>query len=93
MTWLFATASNRPAIAFAEAVQGSLHPASLLTGVVADLFGAHDPAVDYWGPYSEHWDARELFLSQNMTVTSRSWVRNDPSLAPSLMMRVTTPGE
>ncbi len=67
MTWLFATASTRPAIAFGEALHGSLHPASLLTGLVSDLYGAHSPAVDYWGPYSERWLADEWYLSQNMS--------------------------
>jgi hypothetical protein len=66
LTWLFVEQSNRPEIAFAEAVRGSLHPASLLTAVVGDLFGALDPAVEYWGPYSEAWDPNELSLSQNM---------------------------
>lgn len=65
-TWLFAEATTRPAIDFVEAGRGSLHPASLLTAFVADLFGARDPAVDFWGPYSPAWDAKELFLSQNM---------------------------
>ena len=67
LTYLFLEASNRPEIAFSEAARGSLHPASLLTAVVADLFGAFDPAVDYWGPYSEWWDKNELTLSQNMS--------------------------
>ncbi len=66
LTWLFVEQSNRPEIALAEAVRGSLHPASLLTAFVGDLFGALNPAVDYWGPYSEAWDASELSLSQNM---------------------------
>ena len=67
LTYLFLDASNRPAIAFSEAARGSLHPASLLTGLVADLFGAIDPAVAYWGPYSEAWDKNELTLSHNMS--------------------------
>jgi len=67
LTYLFIDVSNRPEIAFNEAVRGSLHPASLLTGVIADLFGAFDPAVVYWGPYSEWWDKNELTLSQNMS--------------------------
>lgn len=67
LTYVFLEASNRPQIAFAEAARGSLHPASLLTGVVADLFGAFAPAVAYWGPYSESWDKNELTLSQNMS--------------------------
>ncbi len=65
-TWLFAEATTRPAIDLVEAGRGSLHPASLLTAVVGDLFGAHDPAADFWGPYSPQWNAKELFLSQNM---------------------------
>jgi hypothetical protein len=65
-TWLFAEATTRPVIDLAEAGRGSLHPASLLTAFVGDLFGARDPAVDFWGPYSPQWDAKELFLSQNM---------------------------
>ena len=67
LTYLFLEVSNRPEIAFSEAARGSLHPASLLTGVVADLFGAFDPAVPYWGPYSEAWDKNELTLTQNMS--------------------------
>lgn len=67
LTILFVLASNRPAIAFEEAVRGSLHPVSLLTAVVGDLFGALDPRVEYWGPYSESWNPRELTLSQNMS--------------------------
>lgn len=65
-TLLFAGITTRPAIAFAEAVRGSLHPASLLTTWVADLFGASDPNVEFWGPYSMAWSPNELFLSQNM---------------------------
>jgi hypothetical protein len=67
LTYLFLGGSNRPAIAFGEAVRGSLHPVSLLTGVVSDLFGAFDRSVDYWGPYSEWWDKSDLTLSQNMS--------------------------
>jgi len=65
-TWLFAEATTRPAVDLVEAGRGSLHPASLLTAFVGDLFGARDPGVDFWGPYSPQWDAKELFLSQNM---------------------------
>src|SRR5690606_12833326 len=50
-----------------DAARGSLHPASLLTTVVGDLFGALDPKVDYWGPFSESWNPHELTLSQNMS--------------------------
>ncbi len=67
LTYLFLEVSNRPEIAFSEAVRGSLHPASLLTAVVADLFGTVNPATTYWGPFSEAWDKNELTLSQNMS--------------------------
>jgi hypothetical protein len=66
-TYLFLEVSNRPEMAFAEAARGSLHPASLLTAVVADLYGASDPNVDYWGPYSPAWNKNELTLSLNMS--------------------------
>jgi hypothetical protein len=66
LTYLFLGASNRPEIAFSEAAYGSLHPASLLTGVVADLYGAFDPAVPYWGPYSDGWNSNGYVLTQNM---------------------------
>ncbi|HEV2553134.1 MAG TPA: hypothetical protein VGV17_05165 [Bosea sp. (in: a-proteobacteria)] len=65
-TWLFAEATTRPAVDLVEAGRGSLHPASLLTAFVSDLFGAQDPKVEFWGPYSPRWNAKELFLSQNM---------------------------
>lgn len=65
-TVLFAGITTRPAIEFAEAARGSLHPASLLTAWVADLFGAFDPTVEFWGPYSAIWSPNDLFLSQNM---------------------------
>jgi hypothetical protein len=67
VTYLFLEVSNRPEIAFSEAAHGSLHPASLLTAVVPHLFGAIDPKVDYWGPYSAAWDASDLTLSYNMS--------------------------
>ncbi|HWB45601.1 MAG TPA: hypothetical protein VG900_09195 [Hyphomicrobiaceae bacterium] len=67
MTYLFIEDSNRPQITFSEAAHGSLHPASLLTALIADLFGASNPAVDYWGPYSVAWDKSDLTLSQNMS--------------------------
>ncbi len=66
MTYLFADASSRPAIPFEEAIRGSLHPASLLTVLIGDLFGARDPKVEYWGPSSAGWGDGDLSLSQNM---------------------------
>ncbi len=66
MTGLYAAASNRPSIEFAEAARGSLHPASLLTAVIGDLYGALDPKVDYWGPNSGFWNDGNMTLAQNM---------------------------
>lgn len=66
LTYLFVESSSRPEVAFDEAVRGSLHPASLLTALVGDLFGAVDPRVPYWGPGSSDWLADRLTLSENM---------------------------
>lgn len=67
MTILFVLSSSRPSIEFSEATRGSLHPASLLTLVFADLYGAFDTAVRYWGPFSPSWNPNEITLSQNMS--------------------------
>ena len=67
LAYLFVEQSIRPVVPFEQAVRGSLHPASLLTAVVGDLYGALDPAVEYWGPYSMAWDPSNLTLSQNMS--------------------------
>src|SRR5215211_5356814 len=70
MTALLAAESNRPAIDFLSAGRGSLHPAHLLMLVFADLYGAADPAVDFWGPPSFDWKAVfgpvDLFIAQNV---------------------------
>ncbi|MEJ0078529.1 MAG: hypothetical protein WDO17_24430 [Alphaproteobacteria bacterium] len=66
LTMLFAESSDRASFHYAEATQGSLHPASLLTMLVGGLFSP-DYAVPYWGPYSEAWDPKHLFLSPNMS--------------------------
>jgi hypothetical protein len=67
MTVLFVMSSSRPSIEFAEATRGSLHPASLLTLLFSDLYGAFDKAVNYWGPFSPTWNPKEITLSQNMS--------------------------
>jgi len=67
MTILFVMSSSRSSIPFAEATRGSLHPASLLTLLFSDLYGAGDKAVEYWGPFSWTWDPNEVTLSQNMS--------------------------
>lgn len=70
LTELLAIDSNRPEFGFIDAGRGSLHPAHLLSLVFADLFGAMDPAVDFWGPGGYAWNERfgmtDLFLAQNM---------------------------
>ncbi|RDJ27187.1 hypothetical protein DWF00_09330 [Bosea caraganae] len=63
LTWLFAEATTRPEIDFTVAARGSLHPISLLSAFIADLFGARDPNVEFWGPYNAE---GSLYLSQNM---------------------------
>jgi hypothetical protein len=67
VTYLFLEVSNRPEVTMDEAARGSLHPASLLTAVVADIFGVIDPTVGYWGPYSAAWNPNELTLPYNMS--------------------------
>ena len=66
LTFLFVEASNRPEIAFTEAGRGSLHPASLLTAVVPDLYGAHS-MLPYWGPGGIEWNADWLSMTENMS--------------------------
>jgi hypothetical protein len=67
---LLAADSNRPMIGLEHAGRGSLHPALLMMLGFADLFGAADPNVDFWGPPSIAWDAAMppsgLALAQNM---------------------------
>src|SRR5215475_12978855 len=54
---LLAADSNRPIVGLERAGRGSLHPILLLMLVFADLFGAADPNVDFWGPPSIAWGA------------------------------------
>lgn len=66
MTVLLAAESNRPAIDFAGAGAGSLHPAQLVTLVAPQLFGAAGDMADYWGPPSFAWVGTGLFTAQNV---------------------------
>ncbi len=72
LTASLAEQSNRPAIDLAGAGKGSLHPASLLTLAVANLFGAAGPLENFWGQPSPAWNQRfgdvDLFLARNMSV-------------------------
>lgn len=66
LTLALAADSNRPTIDYISAGRGSLHPASLITGAIADLFGQADPKVDYWGPPSVPFGVVDIYLAQNM---------------------------
>jgi hypothetical protein len=66
LTILLTEDSNRPAIDYASAGQGSLHPALLLTAFVPNLFGADGPLQNHWGPPSPIWGPVDLFLARNM---------------------------
>src|ERR1700731_3003543 len=67
---LLAADRTRPMIGLEHAERGSVHPALLLMLVFADLFGAADPNVDFWGPPSFAWSATMgpsgIALAQNM---------------------------
>jgi len=65
LTLLLAESSNRPEIDYVSAGRGSLHPLHFLTLAFADLYGAADPKVPYWGPPNLVW-GRDLILAQNM---------------------------
>ena len=66
LTLELAAQSNRPAIDLDGALRGSLHPASLLTLVSANLFGTDGPLKDFWGPPSAAFGVADLFLARNM---------------------------
>jgi Bacterial membrane protein YfhO len=66
LTALLAADSNRPEIAYAVAVRGSLHPAHLLTLAFSDLFATNSPQIGFWGPPSSVWGPSDLNLAQNM---------------------------
>ena len=67
MTLMLSEQSNRPAIDLIGAGKGSLHPVSLITAAIADLFGQGAQDVDFWGPPSETFGVTEVYLAQNMT--------------------------
>lgn len=68
LAWTYALAleSNRAIIDFEGAARGSLHPASLLTLVLPNLFGTDGPLSDFWGPPSLIWGPTDLYLARNM---------------------------
>jgi hypothetical protein len=61
-TWLFAETTTRPEINFDIAGRGSLHPLSLFSAFIGDLFNVKGPASAFWGPYGSSW---MIYLSQN----------------------------
>ena len=67
LTVALAAQSNRPAIDFASAARGSLHPAAFLTALAANLYGTRGPMADYWGPPSSLiWGPNDFVLARNM---------------------------
>lgn len=68
MVLSFAESSNRPAFSITEAELGSLHPSSLLTMLIANLYGTIGPAETFWGAPSTHWPyIVNSYLSRNMS--------------------------
>jgi hypothetical protein len=66
LTLDLAAQSNRPAFEYEDVLRGSLHPGSLLTLFVADLFGLNGPLKDFWGPPSPVWGPTNQYLARNM---------------------------
>jgi hypothetical protein len=68
LLWTIALAhqSNRAEITLEGALRGSLHPVSLLTALVANLFAVHGPQSGYWGPPSPIWGETGLYIARNM---------------------------
>ena len=66
LTLSVAAQSNRPAFDYEDVLRGSLHPASLLTLFVSDLFGLDAPLRDFWGPPSPTWGPTNQYLARNM---------------------------
>ncbi|MCW2284796.1 hypothetical protein M2323_002683 [Rhodoblastus acidophilus] len=68
LLWTIALAeqSNRSEITLEGAMRGSLHPASVLTAFVANLFDVHGPLSAFWGPPSPGWGETGLYIARNM---------------------------
>ncbi len=66
LTLLLAGQSNRPAIDYAGAAAGSLHPALVVTTLIPQLFGAAGEMEKFWGPPSFTWENTGLFTAQNV---------------------------
>ncbi len=66
LTLVLAEQSNRVLIDYQGAVRGSLHPAALLTAVVANLFGTDGPLQAFWGPPVQQVWGGDYNLARNM---------------------------
>ena len=66
LTYALSQDSNRAVIDLAGAERGSLHPSSLSTLFVANLFGTDGPLDRFWGAPSFLWGETDLFLARNM---------------------------
>ena len=63
----FADDSNRAMISLDDAYLGSMHPSSLLTFGISNLYGTIGPGEDYWGAPSRHWPyIVKSYLARNM---------------------------
>jgi hypothetical protein len=67
LTYVLAQDSNRPVVGLAGAELGSLHPASLLSFFIPNLFGVDGPSEKFWGPPSSNWGPTGLALARDMT--------------------------
>ncbi|MDB5642241.1 MAG: hypothetical protein JWN07_1558 [Hyphomicrobiales bacterium] len=66
LTIILAQESTRVLIDFQGAARGSLHPAALLTAVVANLYGVDGPLQSFWGPPSQQVWGGDYNLARNM---------------------------
>lgn len=67
MTFITAAASNRAVIDYDGAGRGSLHPAALITGFIANVFGTDGEFKQFWGPPSPLWGPVDLYIARNMS--------------------------
>lgn len=67
MTAVLAAGSNRAVIDYAGAGRGSLHPASLITAFIANLYGTDGEFKQFWGPPSPLWGWVDLYIARNMS--------------------------
>lgn len=58
--------SNRPEFSYLDASWQSLHPASLITFVLPEYFGAFHGSARYWGPASAIWGGEKLTMHRGM---------------------------